>query len=210
MLGKLNRKAHALDRYRCFAELTQYEIFGEDYGFDMKKGSSAIVIMAPHGGGIEFGTDPIAQSIADPDHTFWAFKGIKKTGNRILHITSTRFDVPDALKVSLAAETVVTIHGCHGEASVIHVGGRHSELKAQIHQSLYRAGFNAEISTKAGLKGENPTNLCNRCISGRGVQLEITKGLRKTMFISHEGRGIRKKTEHFFRFTSAVRTALVP
>lgn len=166
--------------------------------------------MAPHGGGIEFGTDAIAQSIADPDHTFWAFKGIKKTGNRILHITSTRFDVPDALKITLAAQTVVTIHGCRGEASVVHVGGRHSELKSLIRQSLCRAGFNAQISAKSALKGESPANLCNRCISGRGVQLEITKGLRKTMFTSHGGRGIRKKTECFFRFTNAVKTALVP
>lgn len=166
--------------------------------------------MAPHGGGIEFGTDPIAQSIADPEHTFWAFKGIKKTGNRILHITSTRFDVPDALKITLAAQTVITIHGCHGEASVVHVGGRHSELKSQIYQSLCRAGFNAQISTEPALRGENPTNLCNRCISGRGVQLEISKGLRKTMFNSYEGRDTRKKTEYFFRFTNAVKTALAP
>ena len=166
--------------------------------------------MAPHGGGIEFGTDAIAQSIADPDHTFWAFKGIKKTGNRLLHITSTRFDVPDALKITLAAQTVITIHGCHGEASVVHVGGRHNELKSQIRQSLCRAGFNAEISIKSALRGENPENLCNRCMSGRGVQLEITKGLRKTMFTAYEGRGIGKKIERFFRFTNAVKTALVP
>ena len=199
-----------MDRYRCFAELQQYETFGEDYHIDWRKGSSSLAIMAPHGGGIEFGTDAIAQSIADPDHTFWTFKGIKKTGNRNLHITSTRFDVPDALKITLAAQTVVTIHGCRGEASVVHFGGRHSELKSQIRQALCRAGFNARISANPALRGENPENLCNRCISGRGVQLEITKGLRKTMFTSYEGRGIRKKTECFFRFTNAVKTALVP
>jgi len=199
-----------LDQYRCFAELRKYEIFGEDYRIDWRKGTSSLAIMAPHGGGIEFGTDPIAQSIADPEHTFWAFKGIKKTGNRILHITSTRFDVPDALKITLAAQTVITIHGCHGEASVVHIGGRHSELKSQIRQSLCLAGFNAEISIKPTLRGENPANLCNRCMSGRGVQLEITKGLRKTMFPSYEGRDIKKKTERFFRFTNAVKTALAP
>ena len=199
-----------MDRYRCFAELQQYETFGEDYRIDWRKGTTSLAVMAPHGGGIEFGTDAIAQSIADPDHTFWAFKGIKKTGNRLLHITSTRFDVPDALKITLAAQTVITIHGCHGEASVVHVGGRHNELKSQIRQSLCRAGFNAEISIKSALRGENPENLCNRCMSGRGVQLEITKGLRKTMFTAYEGRGIGKKIERFFRFTNAVKTALVP
>ena len=199
-----------MDQYRCFAELQKYETFGEDYRIDWRKGTSSLAIMAPHGGGIEFGTDPIAQSIADPENTFWAFKGIKKTGNRILHITSTRFDVPDALKITLAAQTVITIHGCHGEASVVHIGGRHSELKSQIRQSLCLAGFNAEISIKPTLRGENPANLCNRCMSGSGVQLEITKGLRKTMFPSYEGRDIKKKTERFFRFTNAVKTALAP
>ena len=199
-----------MDRYRCFAELTQYETFGEDYCVDMKKGSSGIAIMAPHGGGIEFGTNQMARAIAHPDHTFWAFKGIKKTGNRILHITSTRFDAPDALEIALAAQTVITLHGCHGDRPLVYVGGRHDPLKNRLCRALLNAGFNARISKKEGLRGESPVNLCNRCRTGNGVQLEITTELRKRMFTPTKDRSIKRKTKDFLRFTSTVRTALLP
>ena len=197
-----------MDRYRSFAELEQYEKVNEDYRIILKKGASPIAIMAPHGGGIEFGTASIAASIAHPDHTFWAFKGIKQTGNRILHITSTRFDEPSALMIAANAHTVVTIHGCSENRMVVYVGGRHRELGLRIHASLRQAGFNAQISGKSALRGENPSNLCNQCSSGKGIQLEISAGLRKRMFIWSGENGIKGKSDSFHRFTRAVKTAL--
>jgi len=197
-----------LDRYRCFAELEKNETRGEDYLIFVRKGVSGIAVMAPHGGGIEFGTDQVASAIAHPEHTFWAFKGIKKTGNGILHITSTRFDVPDALQIAVSAQTVITLHGCHGETSIVYVGGRYSALKHCLHQALSHAGFDARISTKPGLKGESPFNLCNRCGTGGGVQLEISTGLRKRMLSPNKSGHIEKGKEDFLRFTSVVKTVL--
>jgi phage replication-related protein YjqB (UPF0714/DUF867 family) len=197
-----------LDRYRCFAELQKNETRGEDYRIFVRKGVSGIAVMAPHGGGIEFGTDQVAGAIAQPEHTFWAFKGIKKTGNRILHITSTRFDVPEALKIALSSQTVITLHGCHGEAPVVYVGGRHAGLKRCLHLALSNAGFDARFSTKPGLKGESPFNLCNRCGTGGGVQLEISTGLRKSMFAPNKSGHIKKRKKDFLRFTSVVKTVL--
>ena len=166
--------------------------------------------MAPHGGGIEFGTNQMAQAIAHPDHTFWAFNGIKKTENRILHITSTRFDAPEALGIASAAQTVITLHGCHGDNPFVYVGGRHGLLKKRLCRVLINAGFNARISTKPGLTGENPLNLCNRCRSGSGVQLEITTALRKRLFTPIKDRSIKGNEKEFLRFTNTVRTALIP
>lgn len=199
-----------MDRYRCFAELIKNEIQGTDYRIHVRKGSSGIAVMAPHGGGIEFGTNQMARAIAHPDHTFWAFKGIKESGNRILHITSTRFDAPDALKIAFAAQTVITLHGCHGDRPLVYVGGRHDPLKDRLCRDLVKAGFNARVSKKPGLRGESPINLCNRCKTGNGIQLEITTGLRKRMFTPAKDRSIKKKTEVFLRFTGTVRTALMP
>ncbi len=198
-----------MDRYRCFAELEKNETRGEDYRIFVKKGISGIAVMAPHGGGIEFGTDQVASAIAHPEHTFWAFTGIKETGNGILHITSTRFDAPDALEIAVSAQTVITLHGCHGEAPVVYVGGRYSGLKHRLQQALSNAGFDARISTRPGLKGESPFNLCNRCRTGAGVQLEISTGLRKRMFSLDKGSDIEKRKEDFLRFTSVVKTVLV-
>ncbi len=198
-----------MDRYRCFAELEHHETPGEDYRISARKGFTGIAVMAPHGGGIEFGTDRIAQAIAHPDHSFWTFNGLKKTGNRILHITSTRFDAPDALKMALSAQTVITLHGCHGKRAVVYVGGRHLQLKHRIQQSLTTAGFDTRISVKHGMRGESPFNLCNRCRTGAGVQLEISSGLRKRLFTSNKYRTINEDTKEFLRFTSAVKAALV-
>lgn len=199
-----------MDQYPCFADLARNEIHGEDYRIHAREGSSGIAVMAPHGGGIEFGTNQMAQAIAHPDHTFWAFNGIKKSGNKILHITSTRFDAPEALKIASAAQTVITLHGCHGDRSVVYVGGRYGLLKKQLCRLLINAGFKARISTKPGLTGENPLNLCNRCRSGSGVQLEITTALRKRLFTPVKDRSIKENKKEFLRFTNTVRTALIP
>ena len=199
-----------MDQYPCFADLARNEIHGEDYRIHAKEGTSGIAVIAPHGGGIEFGTNQIAQAIAHPDHTFWAFLGIKKTGNRILHITSTRFDAPGALKIASAAQTVITLHGCHGDRPLVYVGGRQGFLKKRLCRALINAGFNARISTKPGLTGENPLNLCNRCRSGSGVQLEITTGLRKRLFTQTEERSIKENKKAFRCFTKTVRMALIP
>ncbi len=199
-----------MDRYRSFQELEQHETLGKDYRVQVQKGSSGIAVMAPHGGAIEFGTDQMAQAIAYPDHTFWTFRGIKKRGNKVLHITSTRFDAPDALKIALSAQTVITLHGCRGHEPLVYVGGRDGFLKERLCHVLINAGFNARISTKPGLTGENPLNLCNRCLSGSGVQLEITTGLRKRLFTPAKDRGIKENKENFLRFTNTVRTALIP
>ena len=80
--------------------------------------------MAPHGGGIEPGTGDIADAVAGQHHSFYCFKGIKKQGNRVLHITSNRFDEPLAMTMVTNANWVLTIHGCRDVEPVVWVGGR--------------------------------------------------------------------------------------
>jgi phage replication-related protein YjqB (UPF0714/DUF867 family) len=62
--------------------------------------------MAPHGGGIEPGTIDIADNLAGCDYTFYAFKGLKKGGNNILHINNNTFDEPIALRVAQNADII--------------------------------------------------------------------------------------------------------
>ncbi len=67
------------DQYRNYAQLSQNERQDVDYTIFHREGPSSIAVMAPHGGGIEPGTIDIADSMAGCDHTFYAFKGLKKT-----------------------------------------------------------------------------------------------------------------------------------
>lgn len=197
-----------MDNYLNFAELKAHEGEGRDYAILHREAASPFAVMAPHGGGIEPGTVDIADAIAGGDHTFYAFKGMKKAGNRILHISSNRYDEPVGAGVATRARIVVSVHGCRDPEAVVFVGGRHEALKMRIRDALNRSGFQATVEEVPGLRGINPDNICNRCRAGMGVQLEISRGLREKMFENLDRRSSRVKTPLFDRFVEAVRGAL--
>ncbi|MDP3282998.1 MAG: poly-gamma-glutamate hydrolase family protein [Desulfobacterales bacterium] len=197
-----------MDRYANYDDLKRHEIEGEDYVILSRTGNSRIAVVALHGGGIEPGTVDIADVLAGAEHTFYAFKGIKKKGNAVLHISSTKFDEPDGIKIAKNAEIVVSIHGCHGKDDMVFVGGRNQNLKEKICYALGKAGFNSEVSEKAGLQGQQYENICNRCLSGEGVQLEISRGLREKMFDNLGRRSLRKRNKLFFDFVETLRETL--
>jgi phage replication-related protein YjqB (UPF0714/DUF867 family) len=197
-----------MDKYKSYEELKQHEREGEDYIILLREGDSRIALMAPHGGGIEPGTVEIADQTAGARYNFYSFKGIKKTKNAVLHITSNRFDELEGLRIAKSSEVVVSIHGYRGKDEIVFIGGRNEDLKSKIMHGLNRAGFNTEISTKQGLRGQHPRNICNLCRTGRGVQLEISRGLREKMFENLKRRSLRKKTVFFFKFVDTLREAL--
>jgi phage replication-related protein YjqB (UPF0714/DUF867 family) len=197
-----------MDRYADFAELELNEKEGEDYIILFRKTVSRFAVMAPHGGGIEPGTLDIADSIAGSEHTFYAFKGIKKSGNRIMHISSNRYNEPAALKISGDAFIVVSIHGCKKKEETVFIGGRNEGLKKIIMDALNEAEFAAVISEQPGMRGISPENICNRCICGKGVQLEISRGLREKMFNNLNQRSLRKKTMLFYKFVDIIKKSI--
>ncbi|MEE4608184.1 MAG: GNAT family N-acetyltransferase [Desulfobacteraceae bacterium] len=198
----------AADRYACFAELCRDEKEGTDFVILAKAVPASLLVMAPHGGGIEPGTVDLAHAIAGDDHAFYAFKGIKAAGNTVLHITSNRFDEPRALRMARRAAWVLTIHGCREPGTLIYVGGRDGTRGRAIQRALQDAGFDARESQRPGLRGINPNNICNRGYSGRGVQLELSDGLRRQMFDHLRRRTGRRKTAVFYRLVTVVRGAL--
>lgn len=197
-----------MDRYSGFSELQQNEHEGVDFAIIYRRTDSRVAIMAPHGGGIEPGTVDIADAVAGRDHQFYVFKGLKQKGNRVLHISSNLFDEPVGLKISQNAFIVISIHGCRDECEKVFVGGKNQRLKEEILSALRNYGFEADISERPGQRGICPTNICNRCISGEGVQLEIPRGLRERMFDNLRRRSLRKKTPIFYAFVDAIRSVL--
>lgn len=198
-----------MDKYADFAELEQNEREGEDYAILYRKADSEFAVMAPHGGGIEPGTLEIADAIAGSEHTFYAFKGIKKSGNKILHINSNRYDEPIGLKTSKNAVIVVSIHGCRDQNEIVFIGGKNQELKQKIMCALKTAGVRAVISEVPGLRGISPENICNKCKSGKGVQLEISRGLREKMYDNIDRRSLRKKTGLFYKFVNTIKETML-
>ena len=197
-----------MDKYENYKELQHHETEGEDYVILLRKAHSSIAVIAPHGGGIEPGTVDIADAVAGCKHTFYAFKGIKKDGNAALHITSNQFDEPIGLETAENSDLVVAVHGHREKTEVVLIGGRNQDFKKKICHRLIKDGFNAGISTEPGLRGQHVENICNRCRSGQGVQLEISRGLRKKMFDNLDSRSLRKKTILFFKFVDTLKEVL--
>jgi len=193
-------------KYRSYRELAAFEVEGVDFRIRRRRGSSELAIMAIHGGGIEPGTTEIADAVAGDRHSFYSFSGLKKSENFVLHITSRRFDEPIGLAVAGEATFILSIHGCGDSNLMILLGGRNEALKEKIRNSLEKDGFQVKNSVR--FPGLSPMNICNRCLSGAGVQMEICHGLRSRMFYSLLRSERHNTTEVFNRFVTAVKKAL--
>ncbi len=166
------------DVYPTFAALAQAERHGRDYRIRIQRmPGSSTAIVAPHAGGIEKKTSRIARAIAGRDFNFYLFEGIKHSGNKSLHIKSHRFDEQLCLFLLAKSRRVITIHGCKGRNQAIYLGGLDYELKAVLASGLKAAGYSAKTRFHK-FPATHPRNICNRGITGRGVQLELSHGLR--------------------------------
>ncbi len=191
------------DLYANYAQLKKFEVKNRDYKIDYGiKKDSKIAFFAIHGGRIELFTDKIARDLADDKYSYYRFIGIKKSNNYILHITSTCFDEPAALKVAKASETIVSIHGCKSDKAIIHVGGLNIKLAQLIKNKLISYGFQIGDCDNEEISGNNPNNICNKCKSGAGVQLEISSKLRNLFEKENGKNGIYK------RFLMAINDAV--
>ncbi len=164
------------DRYHNFKELNRFEAPNIDYQILVKDRGSPVTILAPHGGRIEPGSSTIAALIAKKNFNYYSFKGIKPLDNRFLHITSHRFDEPGALALVAKSEIAVTVHACKGNQTRVYVGGLNSYLKEAVAVKFRKSGIPAKEHPK--FPGKNKKNLCNRCKSHQGLQLEISRDLR--------------------------------
>ena len=169
-----------MPKYRSFSQLAAGETEGVDYHIRCRFGLSEYAVVAIHGGGIEPGTTEIADAVAGSQHSFYTFSGIKKSGNASLHITSHLFDEPKGRDLVNTVSTVLSIHGCWDSEPIVFVGGRHHQLAKMLGTDLSKVGFSIEKSRR--YPGLSPSNICNRGRCAKGVQIEISAGLRRLFF----------------------------
>jgi phage replication-related protein YjqB (UPF0714/DUF867 family) len=196
------------DKYGSFAQLARHEVEGKDYRIRSRHRSGAPVIIAPHGGSIEPGTSEIADAIAGDDLSFYAFEGIKAGANRILHVTSHRFDEPHCLEIVKDSPIAISIHGENSQGRTVFVGGLDNETLDLVRSALEQADFRVEKHANPRLQANVRNNICNRTRTERGVQLELSRGLRGSLFESLSRVGRTKKTTRFNEFVAAVRDAV--
>lgn len=171
----------SMGEHSSFGELAKSSRLRKDFSIELRWGSSGFAVMAPHGGGIEPGTDVIADAVAGGDHAYYAFKGMRPSQNLQLHLSSIYFDEPQAMSLIQGCHTVVTVHGCRSTGVKVCLGGLDALLKKRVTAKLIKSGFKAEITAKRALRGEHRNNLCNRGTRGKGLQLEISAPLRRIL-----------------------------
>jgi phage replication-related protein YjqB (UPF0714/DUF867 family) len=196
------------DKYKSYQSLKDSEQQDADYEILYSIRPSKYIVMAPHGGGIEPGTTEIAEAIAGDTFSFYSFSGTKEKGNRIFHIASDRFDEPGGLTLVKSSGTAVTVHGCEGNDQHVCLGGLNDELVEKIAVSLKKAGFPVEEEVRSHLAGKRPNNICNRSKEDKGVQIEISHGLRKLMFKGMNRRERKERTRKFDVFVQAIQDVL--
>jgi len=163
------------DTYSSATGLEAHKKLGVDYRIVQAFSPSNSIIIAIHGGNIERGTNQIAQAVANRGgFDYYGFIGLKGSG---LHVTSTNFNDSCALSMVRASNRTLSIHGCTGNKQVTYLGGLDKAFMTQVKTQLVNAGFTVK-NPPNGLGGSGAANICNRNSKGKGVQLELTAGLR--------------------------------
>jgi phage replication-related protein YjqB (UPF0714/DUF867 family) len=167
-----------VDKYSNYAELAAAEEKGVDFEVVVvKRDPPRVAVIAPHAGGIEPRTGPIAREIVGAEFSSYCFRGIKKAGNQDLHITSHLFDEPRCLNLIRDHEWVVAIHGCQKKGEHVFLSGLDKALIADLEARLLQTGIGVQT---LGHKytGSLPGNICNRGQSHAGVQIELSRAFR--------------------------------
>ncbi|WP_426621139.1 poly-gamma-glutamate hydrolase family protein [Bacillus licheniformis] len=195
------------DQYGSFTEMAENEIEGTDYSVAARDAGSALLVMAPHGGGIEPGISEIVKAFAE-GASVYLLEGLKRRGNKSLHVTSAHFDCPLALRMAAGHRYILAFHG-YEEPAHRHtlIGGTDRRRALMFKETLERHGFSAELAAERGyLSGTNPASINNRCQTGLSVQFEISTAQRKAMFEQFTLKGRRtSQNEVFSRYVKALK-----
>ncbi|MCY7924845.1 poly-gamma-glutamate hydrolase family protein [Bacillus haynesii] len=195
------------DQYGSFTEMAENEIEGTDYSVAARDAGSALLVMAPHGGGIEPGISEIVRAFEE-GFSVYLLEGLKRRGNKSLHVTSAHFDCPLAVRMAAGHRYILAFHG-YDEPSRRHtlIGGTDRRRALMFAETLEKHGFSAELAAERGyLSGTNSVSINNRCQTGLSVQFEISTAQRKAMFEQFTLKGRRtSQNEVFSRYVKALK-----
>jgi phage replication-related protein YjqB (UPF0714/DUF867 family) len=206
-----------------------------DDGLPDHGGIPKTTIIAPHGGGIEFGTSELCLAVAGyhpatlavvpgtgVTYDYWMFEGLRPPGdpgNSELHVASTGCDDGVAVSLCGGALNALALHGFKAsqaglpeDAQVVLVGGRNATLKQLLLGEFAKAEPKldaVDADAHPNLNGNDVRNIANKTLSGTGGHLELSGKLRAVMFGDNSRPGRKDTTtEVFWAFVAACRNAL--
>ncbi|MGR9527685.1 poly-gamma-glutamate hydrolase family protein (plasmid) [Priestia megaterium] len=199
------------DKYANFGELSKAYKMRTQFDLRIKKGSSGIIYLTPHGGGIETGASELSEFSADPTDSYFIFDAKLSTGNSDMHVTSTHFDEPNARRLVGQNDIAVSYHG-YADSAVKNtkVGGLDEQLRNFIGEEFTAAGIPWEQEPfESSIAGAEPDNICNVTRRGMGVQLEMSTLQRTSFFGTNTAAGRRTTIlPEFTNYMNAVKRAV--
>ncbi len=167
------------DYYTGFARLKADLVYAKDYSTHVLDRKSEVTVLAIHGGGIEPVTSEIARALAGGKWNLYVFEALCSAGCPKLHLSSQKFDDPEAVRLIEPAFAGVSIHGMAGGGEMVCIGGSNAGLRSEVSKSLSSAGFKTQEPC-VKFPGIDAGNIVNRAQKG-GVQLEISMDLRRKL-----------------------------
>jgi phage replication-related protein YjqB (UPF0714/DUF867 family) len=144
-------------------------------------------LIAPHGGGIEPGTEEIARYVAHHSGaSLYVYSGRRPVGNLALHRASHGSELqtrPLVYRFLNYVHRAISIHGHGRDQRYAYVGGLNQAMVerfvslAQKGLPQYKWVYSPE-SIPEGIRGRDPNNIVN-LPPGKGMQLELSKALRQ-------------------------------
>ena len=204
------------DKYWSFEELKLEEKCWKDFqNYGSFFGDAKISLLAIHGWWIEPWTEEIVRDLYDilsDISSFYVFAGRKNSGNKDLHIKSIHFDDPLAIAVVSSSEFCCSFHGFDSEDLHIIVWGIDEKLKqefAEIFQKKLKNNnlqdIKIEIRSEWKFSATDEKNIVNCSRLQKGIQLELSNGLRKEFFVDLNSRRWREqKTSEYWSFIQAL------
>ncbi len=193
--------------FKTLADIYSHKKEGVDFRRIWKDRGTRFALIAPHAGGIEPGTGKLVKAIAGQTFSYYIFEGLQYKGNKELHVPSIQFDDPACLALVQKTDIAIAFHGYRDSDKKVSIGGLNQICVNHLIQQLKDHGFPTTLD-ETDHAGVNPANICNRCASQQGVQLELSLGLRETFFRSLDRPGREHPTDGFRRFSISIRKAL--
>lgn len=175
-------RSYGKDLYNNFNDLMSSEIRDLDFRITYNDFNKSLGVFAIHGGKIEPGTSELAKLISNGTMNEYFFEGIKESNNFSLHITSTNFDEPNALRIASKSVNCLSIHGYIGNGTdAICIGGGNIELANKFSKILKLNTSNIDIIYPCvDYPGASPSNIVNKC-QNQGIQLEFSQSIREKL-----------------------------
>ncbi|MGW3860290.1 poly-gamma-glutamate hydrolase family protein [Streptomyces sp. NPDC005047] len=171
--------------YQYFRSLASARTLGIDYDIKNQYGIGDYLIhIAIHGGAIEPPTSLLAQYCAGTTGAFYTFEALSDLTAADLALPATTFDEPFCLVNVGNSSRTISWRGVEDQREheeVTYVSGVDDVLVALVAQELNASGFITDTPPLA-FEGGDPQNISNKNKLHAGVQLDLSRSLRRSFF----------------------------